>query len=606
MRKESLSSKIVAITFFILMLSASLFAQTPFVSWDFNAQTTDPVTGSGTITTVGGVTPAEPAFASGFEGTGTYAWNTTNYPAQGSANETGGIQINVSTVGKTNILVNWVQRNSNTAANRVRVQYSLNGTSWVNFDATETNSTNMNTSTSTASGFDNGLYITEAGTVWHSRSADFSAIAGANNNANFAVRIVSAYPSGQTQYASSNPTGTYGATGTYRFDNVIFSFTDQNTVIAPIINPNGGNYSAPVEVSMSCATPDAQIRYTTDGSEPTASSTLFTAPITISQTTTVKAKGFKTGMQDSETTSATFSFAVSVSNLGQLRSATADGTTVYNVTGEVFLTFKQSFRHQKFVQDAHAAILIDDYNGIITSNYNVNDGITGLTGKISVYNGMLQFVPIADPGQPSSTNNTIPVRNITIEQLNNSFDSFEAQLVSIQNVHFINPPADTFGVGTVYTFGNNSATGNFRTSFYDADYIGQNIPVGDFHMLGILSERTDGQFITSRDFTDFRPVGNNDQVVVRKSVLKGNYPNPFNPSTTIAFSIANPGHVELSVFNVKGQKVKTLVSESMTTGDHTINWNGKDDQNRNVGSGVYYYKLTSQDNTQVRKAILMK
>jgi len=90
------------------------------------------------------------------------------------------------------------------------------------------------------------------------------------------------------------------------------------------------------------------------------------------------------------------------------------------------------------------------------------------------------------------------------------------------------------------------------------------------------------------------------------TALKGNYPNPFNPSTTIAFDLAAEGHVTIDVFNIKGQKVKTVTNELMQAGRYTVVWNGDDNNGREVGSGVYFYRMTSGHYTKTQKMLLMK
>ena len=85
------------------------------------------------------------------------------------------------------------------------------------------------------------------------------------------------------------------------------------------------------------------------------------------------------------------------------------------------------------------------------------------------------------------------------------------------------------------------------------------------------------------------------------------YPNPFNPTTTISFSILNDSNVELSIFNIKGQKIKTLVSDQLTIGNHSIIWNGTDESGEVVSSGVYLYKLLINSKTEaVNKCLLLK
>ncbi len=87
---------------------------------------------------------------------------------------------------------------------------------------------------------------------------------------------------------------------------------------------------------------------------------------------------------------------------------------------------------------------------------------------------------------------------------------------------------------------------------------------------------------------------------------KGNHPNPFNPETYIDFQIKERSHVRLEIFNSRGQRISTLVNKELVSGDHSINWNGKDDTGANVKSGIYFYKIQSEHNTSVNKMILLK
>ena len=91
------------------------------------------------------------------------------------------------------------------------------------------------------------------------------------------------------------------------------------------------------------------------------------------------------------------------------------------------------------------------------------------------------------------------------------------------------------------------------------------------------------------------------------NVLLSNYPNPFNPSTTIEFSINNDSKIDLSIFNIKGQKIKTLSQNEFTKGNHSVIWNGHDEFGNSVGSGIYYYKLSVNGKTEaVKKCLLLK
>lgn len=88
--------------------------------------------------------------------------------------------------------------------------------------------------------------------------------------------------------------------------------------------------------------------------------------------------------------------------------------------------------------------------------------------------------------------------------------------------------------------------------------------------------------------------------------LKQNYPNPFNPNTTIEFKIPTNSNVRLEILNANGQLVKTLVNNELNPGIHKVEWNGTDNFNNKVSSGVYFYRLIQNENESSRKMILLK
>ena len=100
--------------------------------------------------------------------------------------------------------------------------------------------------------------------------------------------------------------------------------------------------------------------------------------------------------------------------------------------------------------------------------------------------------------------------------------------------------------------------------------------------------------------------GTDDEDVPATVSLEQNWPNPFNPETTIAFSLLNPGDVRLDIYNIRGQKVKTLVNEQLTAGRHAFVWHGTDDNGNDMGSGIYLYRLSSDNQVRTRRMILLK
>jgi flagellar hook assembly protein FlgD len=88
--------------------------------------------------------------------------------------------------------------------------------------------------------------------------------------------------------------------------------------------------------------------------------------------------------------------------------------------------------------------------------------------------------------------------------------------------------------------------------------------------------------------------------------LDQNYPNPFNPTTEIEYSVAASGNFSVNIYNILGQKVRTLVNEFHSIGNYKTQWNGLDDSGQQVGSGIYFYSLNGKNVNLTKKMILLK
>ncbi|MFQ5637066.1 MAG: cytochrome c peroxidase, partial [bacterium] len=95
-------------------------------------------------------------------------------------------------------------------------------------------------------------------------------------------------------------------------------------------------------------------------------------------------------------------------------------------------------------------------------------------------------------------------------------------------------------------------------------------------------------------------------VIPEQFGLEQNFPNPFNPSTTIHFALAKNVNIRLEIYNLLGQKVRTLVNDEMPAGLHSVTWNGRNDNDNQVESGVYVYRLQAADFVQTRKMLMVK
>lgn len=101
-------------------------------------------------------------------------------------------------------------------------------------------------------------------------------------------------------------------------------------------------------------------------------------------------------------------------------------------------------------------------------------------------------------------------------------------------------------------------------------------------------------------------IADNDLLLPAEYRLFNNYPNPFNPTTTISFEIPQSGNVTLQIFNSLGQFVRTLTSGDLSAGRHSFVWDGRDDSNNDVASGIYFYKLTAGTFSQTSRMVLLK
>lgn len=290
------------------------------------------------------------------------------------------------------------------------------------------------------------------------------------------------------------------------------------------------------------------------------------------------------------TASVTFTVASvqTVANLGELRAGTVGN--VYQVTGEVIVTFVTgSSRNQLFIEDATAGMLIDDPSGTITTAFSEGDGITGLEGQLGEYAGVLQFVPSVDPGAASSTGNIITPQVVTINDLTNDIDTYESELVTINDVTFEDGDGSaTFASGTNYNI--SDSTGGpfvFRTSYPNDNMVGEEIPTGAITITVIAGEFNGTPQVYPRNPDEVLSV---DQI--QSNVSFGLYPNPTSTGF-VNISSSNSDTISVAVYDVLGKQV--LSSKVI---DNTLNVS-------NLNSGVYILKIT-QGNASTTKKLVIK
>jgi hypothetical protein len=145
---------------------------------------------------------------------------------------------------------------------------------------------------------------------------------------------------------------------------------------------------------------------------------------------------------------------------------------------------------------------------------------------------------------------------------------------------------------TEYSYIDNDITGTEYTYHITAVYHHSGLDT-EFE-----SEKTNPQTVVS----------DNDIVDSVQTTLVGNFPNPFNPTTSIKFEIGNGKleNVSINIFNIRGQHVRTLVNGMYGAGTHTVVWNGTDDNGRSMSSGVYFYRMVADEYVNVRRMMLLK
>ncbi|MFP4557703.1 MAG: DUF5689 domain-containing protein [Bacteroidales bacterium] len=279
---------------------------------------------------------------------------------------------------------------------------------------------------------------------------------------------------------------------------------------------------------------------------------------------------------------------IQVENLAELRSQGVSDL-VYEITGEVVITHIHGQRNQKYIQDETAAMLIDDADGIITTEYELYDGITGLKGILTEYNSLLQFVPEEDPGAATSTENTVEPLTITLDNITTEHQSM---LVFVEEVT-IDPAEDTeFQTSTSYDISDASGTSILRTpsSSAELDYFETEIPTSAVDMIAMVSQFGDDMQIFPRSLEDIIEISNVDETLNSSFAV---YPNPAKHNLNITGkSVIN----SVRVFSITGQLVKE-VNVNKTSANISI---------EDLNSGLYIVQVVTNAGTTSQKIQVQK
>lgn len=282
------------------------------------------------------------------------------------------------------------------------------------------------------------------------------------------------------------------------------------------------------------------------------------------------------------------------------------------------------------IQDAEAA-----WSGVFVFGVKIplnrGDEVT-VYGKVTDYNPDYHYkwdnntVILADSVKVLSSGNSAnatPVPTGTLKTNTMEAEAYEGVLVEISNATLIsvNPYDATFDDGS----GPCLLDGDFmlardqdaNTTFYVNDTDGYLVAFGDTVQIGDTIGKIRGVFTFSfgthkielRNSFDFGYVtGVNDNVKMQPLSyrLEQNFPNPFNPETRIYFEIPQSHQVKVLIYNILGQKVRSLVNDNFNAGHHIINWDGRDDYGNIVPTGVYLYRIKAGEFIACKKMLMMK
>ena len=687
-----------------------------------------PVIGEGELISIGEVVPQ---MINGYQNQGR-ALLFRNFPPNGIAanNETAGLQVKLSTAGRSNIKIQWKEAGSNRSANRTRLKYTVDGETWLPFQANYTNAKNERLSGTLGNEiFLEGLYINNlGGGHYHQRSADLSQIEGVADNPHFGIQIVTAHAyTGYYHGIEDNKANSYSPTSIMRYDDIIITSTAYPTEVSSISalkeSPPGNLTVITSEVVITAVIGD--ILYIQDLESNIADSEIsgikLTDPESHISPDIVLQSGLVLNNLTGELVEHEGIFSFSLKKDLEITDEQVETEPINLTLTEIYEKFEL---YESMLVRVNKVILFPEEGELFEENdYLLYDGSVDftlrvvplpaapasellgtpvpteaieLTGILTHCAEQNQFIlawsqdnvatleenpdfpplnlqyslienlvvlywdlPLLNANNPEPESYTVykneeiigEVSDLAFIDLSTTWGSFSYAVSAnyphdVQSVKtepiigyidvVLNPPTNlTFEIdsvssevilywdspedsnllgdflhyilyrnGTIYTEFVNDNT------FFDAE-----VNEGGIYEYRVVASYSQGESTSSNTVMveiEVSTSENHDILPLSQTALIGNYPNPFNPVTTIKFGIKNtePGidthPVKIDIFNIKGQKVRELVNGAYPAGEHSVVWNGRDDSGVGVSSGYYFYKMVSGDFMGMGKMLLLK
>ena len=352
----------------------------------------------------------------------------------------------------------------------------------------------------------------------------------------------------------------------------------------PEINPANGSFTDSVEVVMNSLTNNAKIYYTTDGSEPSDESNLYSAPFYFKNSTTLKAKAYKNGYSPSNSTAANFNVQYSeiatISKQPINREATVGETVnfyvMYNGTPKPVIQWQ--FNNNNIEGENSDTLKLS--NLVLENGGNYRSVITNASGTVISSEAILTVLP-----KPVAPVILTQPKNLIVNEGDSAVFTIETTGIPKPNyLWFRNGSPLIAQISEHLSFAtiNLSHAGRYQVQVSNPAGLLLSDPVNLTVNLatGVSSEGSE---------------------IPNKFQLSQNYPNPFNPTTTISFAIAKQVAVKISLFDILGREIAIVVDETLSPGKYKTVFDAT-----GLSSGRYFYRIEAGDFVETKKLILMK
>lgn len=375
----------------------------------------------------------------------------------------------------------------------------------------------------------------------------------------------------------------------------------------PQFNPPSGIRSNPFLLTITSLTPDTEIYYTLDGEAPSHNTNLYEEPIEISADTQVKAIAYKEGYLNSVVAEAEYIFLSQPNNLRVNPSinfalisweyperASSEGRDTRNN--------QNRDRTSNYTDDKTRSLLgYNLYRAFNSDNFTMINEFLIIDREFFDFDmeaGRYQYAVSAvyDIGESEMTKPVVAYIGIVATP---TFTPAPGEYDSPVEVRI-----ECLTEGAVIRYTVNNTNPNISSPLYT----GEPIQVEDnmvIKAMGFLAGWQNSSIGTAEYIITTTGI-EEEELTPAVTELHSAYPNPFNPATTIRFSLREDDKVKLEIYNIAGQLVNRLIDEPLSAGMHTVKWQGTDERGNPVSSGIYFYRLSSSNYQKVRKAVLLK